>query len=257
MGSDIEIEEEYEEEDVDWEARAEEEVLDALENSEDEYEELEDNFMEIANEGEFATVMEEYNEDAIGELEPTGQSLYSETELNSMMDQFIQENPTLFNKQSDLTKLNKKKIAKIDPEEDHVMQAVLEAKDPDVEKMFSRELVEKEPEYDVESVASTYTNTDNRPAIIAIEGPKKRNKKQKPLEDVKEEEEKPSAHTVRVKGETGEERKKRKAAIREEKRERKTVKKNMKRLFQFEKAKLDERAAGKYDIREGVRVLRL
>ncbi|CAG9318082.1 unnamed protein product [Blepharisma stoltei] len=248
-------------------------ILEALyKDAEGEEGELEDDFLQLANqegEEELEEVMKEYESDSENEKEePRG--LVPKSVLDEAMEEFVQEHPTMFGetnedkKEEDATVYTKKiTYEKIKPEEDHVMQRILAEL---VEETAEEGEIEvPEPEYkvredDINSVASTYTNTDNRPIIVSVRpGADKKGKKLKGKggeeEDEKEENKKQPGH--RDRGETKEEKKKRKEEIKAQKKESRERKKNIKILYKVEKSKQNELNSGTGDVASGYSIIKL
>mmetsp|Transcript_17561 Transcript_17561/g.17525 ORF Transcript_17561/g.17525 Transcript_17561/m.17525 type:complete len:262 (-) Transcript_17561:26-811(-) len=249
-------------------------ILEALyKDAEGEEGELEDDFLQLANqegEEELEEVMKEYESDSESEKEePRG--LVPKSVLDEAMEEFVQEHPTMFG-ETNLEKeeeekegtVHQKKITyeKIKPEEDHVMQRILaELVEEEPEEV---EIDVPEPEYkvredDINSVTSTYTNTDNRPIVVSVRsGADKKNKKLKregEKEDEKEENKKQPGH--RERGETKEEKKKRKEEIKAQKKESRERKKNIKILYKVEKSKQNELKSGTGDVASGYSIIKL
>lgn len=226
------------------------EVLAALEDDEDnEYEEdLEDDFVLKAEGDDVAEVYEEYDDEDIGAPESGGITTVSKAEFDAAMREFAEQHPDL---------VRQKREHPLDVigivEYDHIMRAV-EEDDSDYEEYYQKltESAQKD-EWDIESVTSTYTNTDNRPKVISVTGAKPKTKaKPKPVAPV---EPQPPASKPIVEVPT--DKKERKAAVKLERREKRKNKKELKQMFSTERQKQGDRLAGKYDAPQGVSVHKL
>ena len=120
----------------------------------------------------------------------------------------------------------------------------------------------KEDEWDVESVLSTKTNTTNHPGKVnrlTVAGPKKSHKKKGAiLAPIDEEDEVilPEIVAVRDKNETPEEKKARKAAVKEAQRICREMKKQNKNVWKEETKKFkDRQAATNGGLRLGIRAI--
>jgi hypothetical protein len=237
-----EEEEELDEEDLTDQQR---EVLEALED--EGYEELEDDFVFKAEGEEVEEVFEEYDDEEIGAPEVGGVNSVSKAEFEAAMQEFIEEHPEL---------LRKKKEHPLDVigpvEYDHLMQAA-EAIDSDYEEYYTQMAVRApEDPWDVESVTSTYTNTDNRPKVISVTSATAKLKPKEvhvppPLVEVK----KPQDSKEPL------DKKARKTAVKLERRENRKAKKELKQLYSVEQRKQGSRLAGRYDAPQGIAVHKL
>jgi hypothetical protein len=242
-----EVEEVKEEEELDEQDLTDQqrEVLEALED--EGYEELEDDFVFKAEGQGVEEVFEEYDDEEIGAPEVGGVNSVSKAEFDAAMQEFIEEHPEL---------LRKKKEHPLDVigavEYDHLMQAA-EATDSDYEEYYTQMAVRPpEDPWDVESVTSTYTNTDNRPKVISVTNAKAKSKPTKvlapsPLVEVKKPED--SKEPL--------DKKARKTAVKLERRENRKTKKELKQLYSVEHRKQGSRLAGNYDAPQGFAVHKL
>jgi len=237
----------------------EEVVLNALDAEDGIYEELEDDFVKQAEgEEEFEEVYQEYEEEDEYE-EIKAEDIAPESELQDALKEFMEDHPSMFdNKEGVLDKLAAREVQ---IENNHCLKRVLEQEEPDLDVMYEK-LVAKEPEdrFDVETIVSTYTNTDNRPAVVSLTQAKP--KKMKSKEGMDTHEEKESKEKIGTSGhrdrtETKEQRKERKAAIKLQKKESRLKKKELKILYKQEQLKQQKRDSMAYDIKDGLSVIKL
>lgn len=130
----------------------------------------------------------------------------------------------------------------------------VELLEEELAKRFDRVTV-KEDQYDCESVLSLRSNTSNHPGKICRPEKVKKEKKLKAVDEDAEEEfvELPEVSTLRPKGETPEERKARKAAVKEHQRMSRALKKETKELYKQERSKASARVVNAGDLRDGVK----
>lgn len=221
-------------------------------------------------EADFAKFMEnEYDEDEIGacdEDEIEGHMTLDDCE--DVLDEFLDEQKA---EREELISLYEPQRGWKDDEprviaetraiiEQYYMQQV-EGEEDDTELGSDSE--DESKTWDCESVLSTLSNLSNRPAKI---GRIPRVKKQSALKSVKEQDdsdeeeeanvvELPDVITVRPKGETAEEKKARKASVKEMRRVCRRMKKESKETYKQEAAKLPGQV-GSADVRQKTRAIR-
>ena len=176
------------------------------------------------------------------------------------MDEFIRENAGLFDEEDmpeepetktklpeGLVQMKPKAVVMPQPsalKNDHVAQAAANAPDEDTPSE-DEPSDNDEDQWDVETILSTYTNTDNRPHIVKI----KSNSKPSTSKVVAEPEDEevalpvPTQQVTRARNETAEEKKARKQAAKQNKRQRKEAKKEMKTKYNQELVKQRKIAA--------------
>jgi len=136
------------------------------------------------------------------------------------------------------------------------LAAEFSSEEEQVEELFLRD---KRPQWDCESIVSTYSNMDNHPALIAEPGNRIRlNKKGfpelKPInskeeEEISDEEPKQNLGIPRQKEETPKEKKQRKKAIKEDRKIRRAQKKELTVAYREETTKQKMHVAGKIENR--------
>jgi hypothetical protein len=216
------------------------EVIKALYTEKDS-DDLDDDFMIKAN---LEEVLEEYKENV-----PDVIQKIDDKELNEALDEFISDHKQMFSDEKKLIM----DFEKIPFEQDHVLQSLIDKEiSPLVSPVDSDTSEEKD---DVVSHTSQYTNTDNRPAVIAIRQPRIKEKKIEKQEVISAEIAKASGK--REKNETKEEKKARKDKIKEDKKTIREKKKANKEIKKIEKHNADLRNVGNYDVRQGISVIKL
>jgi protein LTV1 len=190
----------------------------------------------------FETLFEEYDEENIGECEvEEGQEIVGFVEPDS--DRF-QELVKEFQQ-------SKGAPVTLDKPDEQIKKLALEAyrkeqkKGEELEEITVEAPGSKRGRWDCESVLSTYTNIYNHPTLIREEPKRKGGLTKKDLKELEQMDDAVSVmsgysvSTLRPKGETAEERKVRKTAIKEERRERRQEKKANKDAFKQEKKHMD------------------
>ena len=248
-------------------------VLAALDHASD-YDSLNSDFIQEAAAGpsedqEFQQVADDYEADEPEDAYP--RHILKGKALDALMADFKKEYPDMLEEQKapEEQKASEEpvmEIPKIEYEQDHLLRKLEEMEEEETgdqvaEKAFAR-LTYREPEEkdDVESIVSTYTNTDNRPAVISVCTAVKRTAgvTSKP-EAVPTEQpaSKPSTALPIPADETKEEKKARKAAIKAAKKEKRVQKKELKESFKSEKAKQVQQTSGTYDTPQGYSVVKI
>lgn len=235
----------------------EEVVLRALEAEDGIFEEIDDDFVKQADaEEEFEEVYQEYEEEEDEEEEIKAEEIAPDSELQDALNEFIHDHPSIFeNKEGVIEKLQARDSQL---KENHCLTRVLEEEEPDLNAMYEQ-LIARQPEdkFDVESIMSTYTNTDNRPAVVSLTQKKPRKTNDKETPDIKETVEKTGKSGHRDRTETAEQRKERKAAIKSQKKESRLKKKELKTLYKQEQLKQQKRDSMAYDVKDGLSVIKL
>jgi len=180
----------------------------------------------------FEKVLEEYDENDSEEeegeegKEPT----VMDPNLESILNEFLEENKKRIHHEDGVSDITRK-MAQIDP-----------LKSSDIEQEWEYLKIQQEPEFDVASMTSTYSNLYNHPKLIEEPQEKRiklsvktgipigvlpdKPKKQKPSRE--------NLGTARTADETIEQKKERKKQIKEERREKRQNKKNLKIAFKTE-----------------------
>jgi protein LTV1 len=184
------------------------------------------------------------------------------------MDDFKKEYPDMLEEQKAPVEPVMEMPTRIEYEQDHLLRKLEEMEEEETgdqiaEKAFAR-LTYREPEEkdDVESVVSTYTNTDNRPAVISVSTAVKRTARATSQPEAVSSEQPPASKPVSTAlpipaDETKEEKKARKAAIKTAKKEKRVQKKELKESFKSEKAKQVQQTSGTYDTPQGYSVVKI
>jgi hypothetical protein len=222
-------------------------VIKALYEEDQEYEEIEDDFMLKANLDE---VLEEYKEEVKEEDPP---AKVSKAELEEAMNEFVEEHKTMLEGEHKIFG----DFEKIPYEQDHVLQAALTKEESSEQEEEKKNSGDEESEDDVVSNASHFTNTDNRPEVVSVRLGVKKEKKKETREEGKTEEIVKKESGKRDRNETKEEKKARKEKIKVEKKAAREEKKKVKEMYKVEKEKISQQDVGKYDIRPGTSVLKL
>jgi len=244
-------------------------VLTALDHASD-YDSLNSDFIQEAaasptEDPEFQQVAEDYEADLPEAAYP--RDILKGKELNALMEEFKREHPNLLEEQKP-TEEQSLEMPKMEYEQDHLLRRWEEMEEEETGDQIAERAFEKltyrEPEEkdDVESVVSTYTNTDNRPAVISVSRPEKRSfaVSAKPVAPVSEVEtgSKPADTSLPVPAdETKEEKKARKAALKAAKKEKRVQKKELKESFKSEKARQVQQTSGTYDTPQGYAVIKI
>lgn len=203
------------------------EILEALYDEENYEGELDDEFFNIANkdDSEFEEIMKMYDCD-----EAESNELISEDKVKEAIQEFKGQHKYLYKDQRGKEKATKglgnNEVSDI--EKDHIIQAILNRSSSAESEEKYNENEESKEELDIESVASTYTNTDNRPHLVILKEKQKRTKQ--PKTEPKPEE-RPKTHYTIDRQETKEDKKLRKQQVKEEKKLNRERKKALKLLF--------------------------
>lgn len=238
-------------------------VMAALDNAED-YDSMSSDFVQEAaatppEDPEFEQVAEEYNTEQREEDYP--RDVIKGRELELLMEEFKREHPDMMEeegKEEHVEDMPKP----LDYDQDHLLHK-WEAKDSDedgdaiAERVYNQISYREPPETDdVESVVSTYTNTDNRPAVLTVKSTHK-TPKTAPAKP-EEPESKPAPQVISIpENETKEEKKARKAAFKEAKKDKRAQKKALKESFKSEKVRQTQQASGTYDTPQGYSVVKI
>ncbi len=245
-------------------------VLAALDHASD-YDSLSSDFIQEAAAGpsedqDFQQVAEDYEADQPEAAYP--RHILKGKALNALMDDFKKEYPDMLEEQKAPVEPVMEMPTRIEYEQDHLLRKLEEMEEEETgdqiaEKAFAR-LTYREPEEkdDVESVVSTYTNTDNRPAVISVSTAVKRTARATSQPEAVSSEPQPASKPVSTAlpipaDETKEEKKARKAAIKTAKKEKRVQKKELKESFKSEKAKQVQQTSGTYDTPQGYSVVKI
>lgn len=243
-------------------------VLAALDHASD-YDSFSSDFIQEAaatpsEDPEFQQVAEDYETDLPEAAYP--RDILKGQALNALMEEFKREHPDLLEEHKGPEEQTIE-MPKIQYEQDHLLRKWEEMDDEETgdqvaERAFEK-LTYREPEEkdDVESVVSTYTNTDNRPAVISVSKLEKRpaaGTKPVALSSDSQTSSKPADTSLPVSAdETKEEKKARKAAIKAAKKEKRAQKKELKESFKSEKARQVQQTSGTYDTPQGYAVIKI
>lgn len=215
-------------------------------NNKNKSKDIQDYFQENKSDTKEKTFLEEKLEYAIMNDDSESDDLkvpgFDTKDYNNILDDFI--------------KTNKKE--QYQPDIGGIKDAIKQlAKDDNSseEEKYDIVYIKEKPQWDVESILSTYTNTDNHPNILAVPEDEKAikiNKKGFPIlendvDEDKEETNEPAINegVARNKNETKEEKKARKNALKEQRKNKREQKKDLKNEFRKEISRQQNMNAGR------------